>query len=496
MGGNYEKSIYNQLMDVMARLENVEKKSEEKIAKIERDYEQKIYALNEEIKALKAENRHLKEENQMLREENARLKGIINNNSSNTSLPPSSDKNSGKRVNTYNGRKKTGNKAGGQKGHKGTTLTRKIIEEKIKSGKCSHKIKIIGNQQNRKYITRYVADVDVIMTVLEVRIYADGNGKFNIPEKYHSAVTYGPVVKSLVTVLYSEGVMPNKRIASFLNAASNGGLCLSEGSVYNFCREFSEKSRDTIEKLEDILMCQETIYTDATNVNVDKKQGYIRNFSSADTAFYHAMGSKSVKSLEKTGLLNKYTGTLVHGHETALYHFGTGHGECNVHLLRYLRKNTEETGNTWSGDMMDFLCGLNKARRQAIESGDKQFPEDAARRYRDRYMEIISYGRVQNKETKHRYAQKEEKTLLNRLEKYMDNHLLFIYDFNVAFDNNMSERDLRKVKNRQKMAGGFRKTSGQEMFCNILTIIETLKRRNMGILENIKMFFEGTPVLL
>ena len=78
----------------------------------------------------------------------------------------------------------------------------------------------------------------------------------------------------------------------------------------------------------------------------------------------------------------------------------------------------------------------------------------------------------------------------------MDNHLLFIYDFNVAFDNNMSERDLRKVKNRQKMAGGFRKTSGQEMFCNILTIIETLKRRNMGILENIKMFFEGTPVLL
>ena len=125
-----------------------------------------------------------------------------------------------------------------------------------------------------------------------------------------------------------------------------------------------------------------------------------------------------------------------------------------------------------------------------------QQAEGARRRYRDRYMEIISYGMVQNKETKHRYAQKEERALLNRLEKYMDNHLLFIYDFNVAFYNYMSERDLRKVKNRQKMAGGFRKISEQEMFCNILTIIETLKRRNMGILENIKMFFEGTPVLL
>lgn len=201
----------------------------------------------------------------MLKEENARLRGIINNNSSNTSLPPSSDKDRRKQVNTYNGRKKTGNKAGGQKGHKGTTLTRKIIEEKIKTGKCQHKIKIIGNQQNKKYITRYVAGLNIIMTVLEVRIYADGNGKFNIPEKYHSAVTYGPVIKPLVTALYSEGVMPNRRIASFLNAASNGGLCLSEGSVYNFCREFSAKSSDTIKKLEDILLCQETIYTDATD---------------------------------------------------------------------------------------------------------------------------------------------------------------------------------------------------------------------------------------
>ena len=496
MGGNYEKSIYNQLMDVMARLEKVEKKSEEKIAKIERDYEQKIYALNEEIKSLKTENRHLKEENRMLREENARLKGIINNNSSNMLLPPSSDKNSGKRANTYNGRKKTGKKAGGQKGHKGTTLTIKIIEEKIKSGKCQHKIKIIGNQQNKKYITRYVADLNVVMSVLELKIYADVNGKFNIPEKYHSAVTYGPAVKALVTALYSEGVMPNKRIASFLNAASNGGLCLSEGSVYNFCQEFSAKSSGAIKRLEDTLLCQETIYTDATNVSVDKKQGYIRNYSSADTVVYHAMGSKSVKSLEKAGLLNKYTGTLVHDHETALYHFGTGHGECNVHLLRYLRKNTKETGNTWSLDMMDFLCSLNKIRRQAIEKGNKQFQQDAARRYRNRYMEIVSCGRGQNKETKHKYAQKEEKALLNRLEKYMDNHLLFIYDFNVGFDNNMSERDLCKVKNRQKMAGGSRKISEQEMFCNILTIIETLKRRNMGILENIKMFFEGTPVLL
>ena len=59
----------------------------------------------------------------------------------------------------------------------------------------------------------------------------------------------------------------------------------------------------------------------------------------------------------------------------------------------------------------------------------------------------------------------------------------------------MSERDLRKVKNRQKMAGGFRKDSGHEMYCTILTIIETLKRRNMRLIENVKKLFIGTPAI-
>ena len=63
------------------------------------------------------------------------------------------------------------------------------------------------------------------------------------------------------------------------------------------------------------------------------------------------------------------------------------------------------------------------------------------------------------------------------------------------FDNNMSERDLRKVKNRQKMSGGFRKESGNEMYCSILTIVETLKRRNLGLIENLERNFLLEPRL-
>ena len=40
---------------------------------------------------------------------------------------------------------------------------------------------------------------------------------------------------------------------------------------------------------------------------------------------------------------------------------------------------------------------------------------------------------------------------------------------------------VRKVKNREKMAGGFRKESGHKMYCAIMTMIETFKKRGIAI---------------
>lgn len=484
MAGNYEKGMYNQLMEVMARLDAVEsslctEKAEHK----------------DDVKHLNAKINDLTRENQLLRDDNARLKSIINNDSSNTSLPPSGDEKSGKPANTYNGREKTGRKAGGQKGHKGTTLTRAEAEGKISSGRCRHIIKEIGIPSSKGYITKYVVDLDVAPLITEIRIYADEGGNFYIPPEYHNDVTYGPNVKSLSVALYSEGVMSNDRIAAFLNAAGNGELGLSDGSVYRFCKVFSEKAQESLSHLEEELLFQEVVSTDATVVTVNGEQNYIRNFSVLRTVIYYAMKKKTIRAMNKLHLLRKYTGILVHDHEVGLYHFGTDHGECNVHILRYLKKNTEETGNSWSGRMVSLLCRMNRERKALTGQGACEFPPDAVSAYEAEYQELIAKGREENKKTKHRYAQKDEVKLLNRMEKYSHNHLLFLHNFAVPFDDNMSERDLRKAKNRQKMAGGFRKDSGHIMYCAILSIVETLKRRNMGLLENIRHLFMGTPAI-
>jgi len=46
------------------------------------------------------------------------------------------------------------------------------------------------------------------------------------------------------------------------------------------------------------------------------------------------------------------------------------------------------------------------------------------------------------------------------------------------------------------MSGGFRTEAGIKMYCNILSVIETIKRRKIGIFNGIKDMFEGRPVFI
>ena len=169
---NYENGMFNQLQEIMNRLDSVEK--ELRTEKIEH---------REDVIRLNAKIDDLTQENILLRNDNARLRSIINNDSSNSSLPPSSDQKGGRPANTYNSRTETKRKAGGQKGHKGTTLTKADLEEKIKSGKCRHEVCTLGSWKSGKYVTKYVVGLKAETVITKVWIY-DEKTLLNRMEKY------------------------------------------------------------------------------------------------------------------------------------------------------------------------------------------------------------------------------------------------------------------------------------------------------------------------
>lgn len=506
MGGNYQKDLYKQLTEVMARvnsLESEQKQDKKEIKSLTREVtslRKENTALREEVSSLKQENAFLTEkcvkleqENTLLRNDNERMKRILNNDSSNSSIPPSKDENT-KPANTYNGRKPTSRKPGAQKGHKGTGLSKADVEEKIRRGVYEYRMEEIGIP-SRPYITRYRLDLDVKTVATEIRIHADDAGKYQVPPELKGDVTYGREIRAVAAFLYSEGVVANDRICTFLNSLSGDSLDISEGSVYHFCKDFGSKCGEVCRTIENDLLNSPEICTDATTVSTDGKQTYIRNFSTETCVLYCSGGKKDLDTLGSFPILSRYTGILTHDHETALYHFGTGHGECNVHLGRYLCKNTEETSNRWSHDMEMFLKGLNHARNELKRHGGTAFHAEQLERFSIRYDELVAQGYEENKATRGRLAKKEEKALLNRLVKYKGNHLLFLSDFRVHYSNNMSEKDLRICKNREKMAGGFRKVSGREMYCRIMSFIETVKRRRLNIYQSIMALMAGEPVI-
>jgi len=84
--------------------------------------------------------------------------------------------------------------------------------------------------------------------------------------------------------------------------------------------------------------------------------------------------------------------------------------------------------NRWSHDMEMFLRGLDHARNELERHGTTAFGRDQLERFSLRYDELVAQGYEANKSTRGRLAKKEEKTLLNCLVKYKENHLLFLSD--------------------------------------------------------------------
>ncbi len=70
-----------------------------------------------------------------------------------------------------------------------------------------------------------------------------------------------------------------------------------------------------------------------------------------------------------------------------------------------------------------------------------------------------------------------------------------MHDFRVPFDNNQAERDLRMVKVRQKISGGFRTLEGAAMFCRVRGYISTIRKQGGNVLGALERVFVGEPFI-
>ena len=188
-------------------------------------------------------------------------------------------------------------------------------------------------------------------------------------------MTYGNDAKALAITPNHVGNVPLKRTCELISALSNERITLSPGSLCQYAQVLADASSDFIEEIQTNLLNAEILCTDSTAITVQGAQEYIRNFSTSEDVLYCPMKTKNIDEMKETSILSKYAGILVHDHETALYHFGTGHAECNAHILRYLRKNTEEAQNSWSKEFGSLLIEIKVSRNCLTYATRVGFPK-------------------------------------------------------------------------------------------------------------------------
>jgi len=120
--------------------------------------------------------------------------------------------------------------------------------------------------------------------------------------------------------------------------------------------------------------------------------------------------------------------------------------------------------------------------------------------FEKRYDEIVENGLkinplLQRVNKRGRIKQTPSRNLLDRLKNYKKETLRFMHDFNVPFDNNLGERDIRMTKLKQKISGCFRTIEGAQRFCRIRGYISTVRKNDGKVIDAIQDAFNGEPVM-
>jgi transposase len=119
---------------------------------------------------------------------------------------------------------------------------------------------------------------------------------------------------------------------------------------------------------------------------------------------------------------------------------------------------------------------------------------ELSRYYRQKFKKLydlaLEKGRAEITSSLTKKKSKAE-NLFVRLKEYQTEITRFSEDFNVPFDNNQAERDIRNNKIKQKVTSGFRTESGAEDFVKTSSVIGTVVKFGNSVVNTVKAIFSG-----
>ena len=430
-----------------------------------------------------------------------KLEAMLLKNSSNSSKPPSSD--GFKRE--PKSRRVTGKaKAGGQKGHPGSTLKRVAVADEVQLHSPPARCHACGCKLDMKLAMveadgRQVIDLPPVrVKVVEHRLQSVRcrcgrlhAGRY--PEGVTQAVQYGPAIKAALVYLTQYQHLPMNRCTGAMQDLF--GVHISPASVHAAIAEAHAVVAPIVKELGESMLQAPVVHFDETGMRVGKKLHWMHSASTGDTVVYQMHARRGREALLAFNLLPRFDGVAVHDGWPAYDSFNGTHALCNAHHLRELEFVVDSTGQLWAKDMIGLLVQMNDA---VNASAGGVLSREVAGAYRRKYRRLIAQGHAANPETLTDPTRKDKRggigqtfayNLIRRLDKRAHDVLRFMTDALVPFTNNLAERDIRMPKLKQKVSGCYRTFAGAQAYCSIRSYLGTLQKRSIDLMQALHIVF-------
>jgi len=452
-----------------------------------------------------AENAALRERNRLLSEEVAELRRRVDQNPRNSHRPPSSEGYA--KPAPRSRRERTDRQPGGQPGHPGATLGQVATPaERVRHrpevcagcGAALAEASVVSTEHRQVFDLPEIA-LRVVEHALEHRRCGCGRVTMADPPAGVTApAQYGPGVRALATYLLAGQHLPLARTGELL--AELIGAPVSQGSLAGWYADAAAALAPVLDVVTTGLAGAEVIGADETGIRIDGGLGWVHAARTDALTLYTVSAQRGIEAMTEGGVLPALSrdAVLVHDFWAPYWHFDVTHAVCGAHLGRELVAAAEVEGQAdWASGLDRLLIEINRTVASARDTGADELAAELLATYRRRYGKYIDAGWAANPE--HGPGQRGKRrrpkhvNLLDRLDGHRDEVLRYAADLRVPFTNNGSERDIRPLKIRLKVAGCLRTMAGAQAFCRLRSYLSSARKQGQSAFGVLRMLHAGNP---
>jgi transposase len=403
----------------------------------------------------------------------------VRKTSENSSMPPSTDMAKKKKKKKRSLRTTSGRKPGGQPGHKGTTLQMTDQpDHRVPLVPCFCGVCALRLDMSRAALLGRRQVVDIVPIKVETVEFQQYGilcrcGHLQVaayPEGVDNHIQYGPYIAALTVYHNVYQYLPFNRLRDFFVHICH--LPLSVGTLENIVERMADKARPIWEDLRAKLETSTQVGGDETGAKVDGKKQWIWTWQSAIITFIAISVTRGADLLTKLFPKGFPLATFCSDRwKVQMNTAAKQHQLCLAHLLRELIFLIETEKTTWANQFKELLVKAIKLKQAA-----DQYPKDHPETIKiEQQLDALLKVTIQEKDAQKTIA------LLNSMIKYRAAITPFLYDKDVPFDNNASERAIRNIKVKLKVSGFFK--TGQEHYCILRSIIDTTIKNHQSVFE-------------